>query len=214
MVSIAPGTTQLAVMWSAARSCASAREKPTRAGFRRHHMGAAFRADMRAHAADIDDGAAVFFHRRQAGVHAVKRRVERGVHHLAPFGIAHLVDRLFAPQRSVVDQDIDAAEGFQRGLRHRLDRGGIGDVGEHGDGLAAGRLDLSDHGVGFLLVGARVHHHRRAGGGKLLRDGAADIAPGAGDDGDFAGEFFPFSHLFTPVTTQDRSCHHTACPAA
>ena len=126
-------------------------------------------------------------------MHAVERRVERGVHHFAPLGVAHLVDRLFAPQRSVVDQDVDAAEAFERGLRHRLDRGGIGDVGEDGDRLAAGRFDLAHDAVGFRLVRTHIDHHRRAGGRQLQRDGAADIAPGAGDDGDFAGEFVAVS---------------------
>ena len=83
---------------------------------------------------------------------------------------------------------------FQRGLRHRLDRGRIGDIAEDSDRLAAGRLDLAHDAVGFRLVGARIDHHRRAGGGELARDGAADIASGAGDDGDFAGEFVAIAH--------------------
>ena len=70
----------------------------------------------------------------------------------------------------------------------------LADVGDESHRLAAGRLDLSDDGVGFRLVGARVHHHRGAGGGQMQRDGAADIAPGAGDDGDFAGEFVAVRH--------------------
>ena len=88
--------------------------------------------------------------------------------------------------------------------------------------LAAGRLDLAHDGVGFRLVGARIHHHRRAGGGQLARDGAADIASGAGDDGDFAGEFVAFSlsaaHEHIQIYPRNGAkidfSHHTASPAA
>ena len=61
MVSMAPGTTQLAVMRSAAKIVRERAGETDQAGFRGQHMGAVFRADMRAHAADIDDGAATVF---------------------------------------------------------------------------------------------------------------------------------------------------------
>ena len=114
--------------------------------------------------------------------------------HLAPFGIAHLVDRLFAAQRGVVDQDIDAAEALERGFSERSRGFFIGDVAEHAGRLAAGRLDLAHDAVGFRPVRAHVHHHRRTGLRERQRDGAANIAPGAGDDGDFAGKFLVVSH--------------------
>ncbi len=52
--------------------------------------------------------------------------------------------------------------------------------------LAAGGFDHADDVIGFGFVRARIHHHRCAGLGKLKHNGAADIASGAGDDGDFA----------------------------
>ena len=60
--------------------------------------------------------------------------------------------------------------------------------------LPPAALISRDDGVGLRLVGTHVHHHRRAAGGKMQRDGAADIAAGAGDDGDLAGEFVVAAH--------------------
>ena len=85
------------------------------------HMRAIFGTGMRAQPADIDDGpAAGLPQRRQAGLDAVEGAVERNVHDLAPLGIAHLRERLFPPQRCVVDEDIDPAELLDGGVRHRL----------------------------------------------------------------------------------------------
>ncbi len=44
------------------------------------------------------------------------------------------------------------------------------------------------------LFDAHIDHDRRAGLCERQRDGAADIAPGAGDDGDFAGKFLVVGH--------------------
>ena len=52
--------------------------------------------------------------------------------------------------------------------------------------LAAGRLDLARDGLGLGAVAARVDKDGRAAVGQRQRDGAADVAPRAGDDGDLA----------------------------
>ena len=75
-VSTAPGTTQLAVIWSAAKIV---RQRAAEADERRlggHHMGAVLGADMRAHAADIDDTLPPFFFSagRQARDNGRRRR--------------------------------------------------------------------------------------------------------------------------------------------
>ena len=104
-------------------------------------------------------------------------------------GVAHLGERLFAPQRRVVDEDIDTAELLDGRIRHRLHRYGVGDVADMDQRLAAGGLDLARDGVRLGAVAARVDHDRGAALRQRQRDRAADIAPGAGDDGDLAGEF-------------------------
>ena len=55
--------------------------------------------------------------------------------------------------------------------------------------LAAGGFDLARDGFRLGAVAARVHHNGRAALRQRQRDRAADIAAGAGDDSDFAGEF-------------------------
>ena len=190
-------------MRSSARSCASARVKPTSPALAVITWARCLRADMRAHAADIDNAAcAALLQRRQAGFAAMKGAVERDVEHGAPIGVRHLVERLFAAQRRVVDQNIDPLEMRKRSLGQRLRGLGIGDVADMGGGLAAGFLDFADDAVRFRFVRAHIHQHRRARLRQRQRDRAPDIAPGAGDDGDFAGKFL-FAHQ--PL--------HSSCPA-
>src|SRR5438132_949749 len=55
--------------------------------------------------------------------------------------------------------------------------------------LAAGCLDLTNDRVRFRAIAARIYHDGRAAFSQRQRDSAADIAAGAGDDGDFAREF-------------------------
>jgi hypothetical protein len=127
---------------------------------------------------------------RQAGHDAQERAVERHVHHGAPFRERHLIDRLLAAQRRVVDEEVDAAEALDRGRDHAVDRGSIGDVGDGGERLAALGDDLGDDGIGLGLIGAGVDDDRGAILRQLQRDGTADVTAGAGDEGDAAGEGF------------------------
>ena len=96
-------------------------------------------------------------------MHATERAIQDDAHDLAPFGKTHLVDRLFAAQRGVVHQDVDAAKALERGFGERGRGFFIGDVAEHAGRLAASRFDFTHDTVGFRLVCAHVHHHRRTG---------------------------------------------------
>ena len=122
-------------------------------------MGAALGADMCTHAADIDDGAALLLQGRQTCLHTVKRGVERRIHDLAPFLKAHILDGIFTPQRSIIDQAIDAAIRLHSGVGERLHRLGVRDIAKNGERLAAGLLDFRNDGIGLGLVGADIDDH-------------------------------------------------------
>src|SRR3979490_3517168 len=71
------------------------------------NMGAVFRTRMRAQPPDADDGSrSTFPQRRKTGFCAVKRAIEGDVEDLAPLSVAHLAERLFPPQRRVIDENI------------------------------------------------------------------------------------------------------------
>ena len=115
----------------------------------------------------------------------------------APVLEGHVLDGLFLTQRGVVDQIVDAAEFFQRRLRHGLDRGRVGDVGDAGHRLAALAFDLLDDAFGLGAVAPHIDHDGTTAGGQFQRHGAPDAAAGAGDDGHAAGEFL-FCHSVDP----------------
>ena len=62
--------------------------------------------------------------------------------------------------------------------------------------LPPAAFDLADDGVRFRAVAARIDHDGGTAVSERERDGAADIASGAGNDGDFAREFL--CHAYTP----------------
>src|ERR1700682_6433622 len=128
----------------------------------------------------------------------MKRAVERDIEDLAPLGVTHFGERFFPPQRSIVDQDIDAAEMLHRCIRHRLHRCGVGHVADMDQRLAAGSFDLARDGPGLGTVAARIDHQRRTALRQRQRDGAADITPRAGDDGYFSREFVVAGHVPYP----------------
>ena len=55
--------------------------------------------------------------------------------------------------------------------------------------LAARSFNLTRDGVRLRAVAARIYHNGGPAFRQSQRDRAADIAAGAGDDGDLAGEF-------------------------
>ena len=161
-------------------------------------MRAIFRTRMRAEAANIDDGScARLAQRRQAGFYTEERAVERNVENFAPRRIAHLGERLLAPQRCVVDEDIETAELLDGRIRHGLHRHGVGDVPDMNQRLAAGRFYLAHDRVRLGAVAACVHHDRGTSLRERQRDRPADIAARASDDGDLAGEFLGHEPLST-----------------
>src|SRR6185437_1789172 len=191
-------------------------------------MGTVFRANMRTHAANIDDATAVFSHCRQAGVHAAEGAVEDDVHDLTPLGKAHFRYMLFAPQSRVVYKNIDAAEFLERSIGKRFGGLVIPDITKNRNRLATGRLYLPYDTVGFALGRSYVDDHRRTGICEHQCDRTADIAPSAGNHSDLTGEFF-FTHRFlhsscqaqvrgrqkaTRAGTPDRLCLHKIAPTA
>ena len=104
------------------------------------------------------------------------------------------------PCTDPADQDVDPAEGLQRGVDNLADLGLVGDIGGDPDGLGSQRLHFPD-GVGKLLPGPDAEtlvvvsgvvsleighdepgapHRQRLGDGPTLA-----VGPGRpGDDGD------------------------------
>ncbi|MNV44877.1 hypothetical protein D3C71_1366540 [compost metagenome] len=72
------------------------------------------------------------------------------IDHRMDVGHFHLGERLVAQDPGVVDQDVDATEGFDRLLDHGLDLFVVGHVGAVGNGDATGLADFLDHGQGSV----------------------------------------------------------------
>src|SRR5205085_6422774 len=66
----------------------------------------------------------------------------------------------------------------------------VGDVGFHGDRLAATRLHFVDERVGGVGAAVVVDDDGRAGFRELEHDRASDITCTAGDDSDFVGQIW------------------------
>jgi hypothetical protein len=79
----------------------------------------------------------------------------------------------------VVDQDVEPAEGADRGLDHGLDLAAPGDVGVDEDGATAGRPDRLGHGAAGVVVDIGDHHGRPLPG-KELCDALAEARAGPG----------------------------------
>src|ERR1700730_13591889 len=63
-----------------------------------------------------DDVAALALEHRHRELDHRKGRFEMAVHHAIPFLLGELVDRIAASQTRVVDQDVQAAKGLNRGV--------------------------------------------------------------------------------------------------
>ena len=116
-----------------------------------------------------------------------------------PVLLAHLGEGLVAQDAGVVDDDVDTAEGIQRGLH---DGGPIGHRIVVRDGLAASGLDLVDDDVGRAVAGtvARaaaaqvVDHDLGAARREEQRVGATQSVASARDDDDSVVEAKLLSH--------------------
>src|SRR5690606_9912887 len=109
------------------------------------------------------------------------------VEHLVP-GLERVVGRVRAPARAgVVDQDVDVAEGGDRGIDQAVDRLGPGDVGGEGLGADVALAKLRQRSVEFGVL-ARGDHHAGTVIAQRLRDLQAKPARPAGDEDDTAIE--------------------------
>ena len=88
----------------------------------------------------------------------------------------------------IVDDDVQPPEAFRHRGDHRVHLGTLRDVGGSQHGIAATRRDFIHDGLTFVAARAHVHRHLRTGVGQRKRNGATDVAPRAGDEGDLAFE--------------------------
>ena len=101
----------------------------------------------------------------------------------------YLFQRLELIDAGVVDQDVEPAEGFFGFGEETADVGLIGEVGLHGDGLAAVALDLTHNAVGTVLARAVVDDDGGALGGEVQRDRGADPLGRPRDHRDLSFQF-------------------------
>src|ERR1700730_12042806 len=158
--------------------------KPDQPGLGSHHMRPPRRADMRAQTSDVHDHAAACPpEMRQARLHAVECAVENNCGHRPPFRERHAVEGLLGPYRSIVDQNIDAAEMRGGGGDHHLHCVATCYIGDKCDGLAAGLFYPDGDPLSFPAVRARIDHDGGAALCERERDRASDVAARAGNEG-------------------------------
>ena len=116
--------------------------------------------------------------------------------HLVPGGFGRLGKGLVEQDAGIVDQDIGAAEMFDRVVEHRLPARDGGNVGAVGDRAAALGLDRVDHLLRHRRVAAAavaraaeiVDHDSRALAREQLCVGLTEPAARAGDQRHLAVE--------------------------
>ena len=173
-----------------------AARQPDDAHLRRHVVGLAEIADQARRRGHVDHRAGVLLaEMRRAGAAHGERAVQMHHDDVGPVRPAHAVEYLVAQDAGVVDQDVDAAEGVERGLARSCRR-------------SAARRSTSVEAMAwppaFLISSttccagpASPPEPSSAAPTSLtrtlapssaisMRDGAADAAARAGDDGDFA----------------------------
>ena len=113
-----------------------------------------------------------------------ERRLEMDVEDVVPLLVGHVLDGAVPGEAGVVDDDVEAAEGLDRGADEAVaeirrghvagaDRGRAAEVSDGGGGLLGGSgVEVVDHDAGAL---AR----------QLERDGPADAPARPRHDGDF-----------------------------
>ena len=101
---------------------------------------------------------------RKAGWITLKRALHVHGEDLVPVLFRDVVEGAVAQDAGVGDDDVDLAEGVERGLDDRLAAFvGVDAVGV-GDGFAAGGLDLVDDLVGHLAAGRCLRRRGRRRG--------------------------------------------------
>ena len=139
--------------------------------------------------------------------HAAEVALQVDADHGVEVFLGHVEDRRVAQEAGVVDEDVEIAQGVERGLDHRLRVVPIGDVAEVRHGLAALLADLLHHRargrfVAAAAVAARpeiVDDDARALARERQRLDAAEPVRGARDDRDLAFEIAEHHVLLGPT---------------
>ena len=100
--------------------------------------------------------------------------------------VVGLRDRRQLHDAGVVDQHVDAAVRLLGGVEHRAHRGGVAHVGLHRARAAPGLSNLRDLCIRFGALPGEVDDDGEAVACEALREGGADAARGAGDNGGFS----------------------------
>lgn len=97
----------------------------------------------------------------------------------------HVLKERLSGDAGIVDEQRNGAKSVIDRFEHGVNFGAAGNVRLYCDGAAALARELCDQLVGLVLALVIVHAHGIAFAGKLRRDGAADAAGGAGNEGNF-----------------------------
>ncbi len=124
-------------------------------------------------------------HRWHDGLAAEERAIEVDLHHLPPLIVGQVGDGLVdAGDTRIVDQDVDAAERFQRRIPRSF------------DGFNVGHIDFERRHGGADFLGGLLRQRLveipdrdfRPRGDETFGDGAAEALRAAGDDGKSSGQ--------------------------
>jgi hypothetical protein len=125
---------------------------------------------------------------RQGRPAQVEDGVEVDRQGFGPDRVRRLLGAAVVDDPGVVDQQVEAAEAFDRGRDQGPAGAGLREVAEPGGRPAAGRRDAFLHGRRARPIAAG-QHDRVAPRGQLQRDGRADARGRAGDQRRFAAVF-------------------------
>src|SRR5262249_27156104 len=136
-------------------------------------------------AGDVDNPPLAALHHPEGHrVAEVEHPAEVGPDDVVPLLLGHAHEQPVGDDAGVVDEDGDGPQFLLDALHASLHRGGVGDVGLHGDRPAAGGGDLADEPLGRLAVAAVDDRDVGTLGGEGAGDGPADAAAAPGDDCD------------------------------
>src|SRR6185295_4544742 len=110
------------------------------------------------------------------------------LHDPVPGLVGNLIDGLRRIGASVVDEDVDAAEGGQGGLGELFDFAALGHIGDEKRAFAARSSDDFVKGIAQLFFMPTGDDHIGAGFGEATRHREAKALAAAGNQGDFSGK--------------------------
>ena len=111
----------------------------------------------------------------RCGAQDAKRRGQVHGEHGFPLLVAHLLQHVVPGVAGVVDDDVDAAKGVERGFDKAVAKVGVGHAANAGHGLATAGHDIGHGLLGRGLVKV-VDDNTCAFAGELERDFTADAA--------------------------------------